>query len=159
MIRAWGVVTLCSVMIMMGAGPVYYAYGNYAVALKHAFAAPATVVNIGFTMVSVVGNIGSAPVGMALDRFGIRAVATAGVTGTALGFLLVSLATGIWQVVLLFGTLIAMADVCIGVVCTSYLVSHWFDRRRGLALGLSVLGEPSLSMRSRCWRYCRRSGC
>lgn len=140
MIRAWLVVLLCSVMIMMGAGPVYYAYGNYAVAFAKDFGAPITVINIGFTMVGIVGNLGSAPVGMALDRWGIRTVASVGIVGTALGFLLVSVSTGIWQIVILFGTLIAMADVCIGVVCTSYLVSHWFNRRRGLALGLSVLG-------------------
>ncbi|MET0246416.1 MAG: MFS transporter [Sphingomonas sp.] len=146
MIRAWLVVLLCSVMIMMGAGPVYYAYGNYAAAFAREFNAPATIINLGFTAVGVIGNLGSAPVGMALDRWGIRAVSSVGVVGTALGMVLASMASGIWQVVILFGTLIAMADVCIGVVCTSYLVSHWFDRRRGLALGLSVLGASAAAI-------------
>lgn len=143
MIRAWLVVVLCSVVMMMGAGPIYYAYGNYAVVFAKEFSAPLTVINIGFMLVGVVGNLGSAPVGTAIDRWGVRLVASVGLIGTAIGLWLVSVASGIWQIVILFGTLIAMADVCIGVVSTSYLVSHWFERRRGLALGLSVLGTSA----------------
>lgn len=146
MIRAWGVVLLCSVLMLVSSGPVYYAYGNYSVAFAHDFQASRAIINIGFTVVGIVGSLGSAPIGVALDRWGFRRVACFGLIGSAAGFWLVSLATGIWQIVILFGTLIAMADICIGVVVTSYLVSHWFERRRGLALGLSVLGASAAAI-------------
>jgi MFS family permease len=141
--RAWAVVMLCFFMQFISSGPVYYAYGNYAVAFAQEFSAPRAVINIGFTMLGVFGNLGSVPVGMAADRWPIRWVAAFGVVGTALGFLLASRATAIWQIIVLYSTLIALADICIGNVVSNYLISHWFERRRGLALGLSVLGASA----------------
>lgn len=138
--RGWAVVALCFVMLMLGAGPVYYAYGNYALAFADSFGADRATINIGYTMVLILGNLGSAPVGMMAERWPIRGVALLGVLGTAAGFALVSTASSILQVLLVFSTLIALADICIGTVVTNMLVSHWFERRRGLAIGLSVIG-------------------
>jgi len=138
--RGWAVVALCFAMLMLGAGPVYYAYGNYALAFAQSFNADRATINIGYTMVLLLGNLGSAPVGMMAERWPIRGVALLGVLGTAAGFALVSTASSILQVLLVFSTLIALADICIGTVVTNILVSHWFERRRGLAIGLSVIG-------------------
>ena len=146
MARAWLVVAACFAMLFMGAGPVYYAYGNYAVAFGQEFGASRSVINIGFTVVGIVGNIGAAPVGMMADRLPIRWLAAFGIVGTALGFYLISLADGIWPVVILFGTLVALADICIGTVVTNYILAHWFGRRRGLALGLSLIGTSTAGM-------------
>jgi len=138
--RGWAVVALCFAMLMLGAGPVYYAYGNYALAFAQSFNADRATINIGYTMVLLLGNLGSAPVGMMAERWPIKGVALLGVLGTAAGFALVSTASSILQVLLVFSTLIALADICIGTVVTNILVSHWFERRRGLAIGLSVIG-------------------
>jgi MFS family permease len=138
--RAWLVVATCFLMLVMGAGPVYYAYGNYAVAFAQEFGASRSIINLGFTLVGIVGNLGAAPVGMLADRLPVRWLVAFGIIGTALGFALISLAQGIWPIVILFGTLVAMADICIGVVMTNYIIAHWFGRRRGLALGLSLIG-------------------
>lgn len=140
MLRAWIVVAVCFIVLFMGSGPVYYAYGNYAEAWTQEFGAPRSVVNIGFTVVSLLGNVGAAPVGMLIDRINVRHLAALGMGGTALGFFLISLCHGIWPIVLLFSSLVAMADICIGVVITNYVLSHWFARRRALALGLSLIG-------------------
>lgn len=138
--RGWAVVALCFVMLMLSAGPVYYAYGNYALAFAQSFNADRATINIGYTMVLLLGNLGSAPVGMMAERWPIRGVALLGVLGTATGFALVSTASSILQVLLVFSTLIALADICIGTVVTNILVSHWFERRRAFAIGLSVIG-------------------
>ena len=141
--RAWAVVVLCFFMQLISSGPVYYAYGNYTVAFVEEFSVPRSFISIGFTMLGVVGSLGSAPIGIAADRWPIRWLAAFGVVGTALGFLLVSQATEAWHIVVLFGTLIALSDICIGNVISNFLSSHWFERRRGLALGLSVLGASA----------------
>lgn len=143
MIRGWLVVATCFLLLFMGAGPVYYAYGNYAVAFGQEFGAPRSVINIGFTMVGIIGNLGAAPVGMMADRFPVRYLACFGIVGTALGFFLISLSHGIWPIIILFSTLVALADICIGVVVTNYIIAHWFGRRRGLALGLSLIGTSA----------------
>lgn len=140
MTRAWVAVAICFVMLFLGSGPVYYAYGNYAVAWSHEFGAPRSVVNIGFTVVSLLGNLGAAPIGMLIDRINVRHLAAFGMAGTALGFWLISVSYGIWPIIALFSTLVALADICIGVVVTNYILSHWFGRRRALGLGISLIG-------------------
>ena len=37
--RAWAAVATCFLMLFMGAGPVYYAYGNFAVSFGEEFGA------------------------------------------------------------------------------------------------------------------------
>lgn len=136
----WRVVGLGFVLQIFAAGPIYYAYGNYSAAFEAEFQAPRTLINLAYSMVVLIGALGSAPVGWLADRWPIRNLALIGVIGTSTGLALVGATTAMWQVVLLFGTLIAASDVFIGNVTTNYMISHWFERRRGLALGLSIVG-------------------
>lgn len=136
----WYAVGLGFLLQVFAAGPIYYAYGNYSAAFEEEFQASRTLINLAYSLVMLVGAIGSAPVGWLADRWPLRRIVLTGVIGTAAGLSLVSAATEMWQVVLLFGTLIAMSDVFIGSITSSYLVSRWFERRRGLALGLTTIG-------------------
>lgn len=142
----WYVVGLGFLLQIFAAGPVYYAYGNYSAAFEAEFDAPRTLINLAYSLVVLIGALGSAPVGWLADRWPIRNLAVIGVLGTSVGLALVGASTAMWQVVLLFGTLIAASDVFIGNVTSNYLISHWFERRRGLALGLSIIGASVAAM-------------
>jgi len=139
----WIVLALTMVMAMLGAGPIYYAYGNYALAFSAEYGASRTTINFAYTMVLLLGNLGSAPVGWLLDRWPVRRVALIGVVGTGLGLALVAVTSSMTQVVIVFATLIALADICLGVVVTNFLLSHWFERRRGLAIAFSQVGTSA----------------
>lgn len=139
----WAVLGLTMLMAMLAAGPVYYAYGNYALAFADEYGASRTTINLAYTMVLLLGNLGSAPVGWLLDRWPVRRVAMIGVVGTGAGLALIGLTSSMMQVLVLFSTLIALADICLGVVVTNFLISHWFERRRGLAIAFSQLGTSA----------------
>lgn len=136
----WRVVALAFLLQMLATGPVYYAFGNYAVLFQNEFGSSRTEINLGYTLLLTIGALGAAPVGWALDRWDARPVALAGVLMTAIGMASLGLATSTFQVVVLFATLIACGDIMMGMVTTNFLVSRWFERRRGMALGLTVLG-------------------
>lgn len=142
----WYAVGLGFLLQLFASGPIYYAYGNYSAAFEQEFQAPRTVINFAYSLVVLIGALGSAPVGWLADRWPIRRLALIGVVGTAVGLALVGATTAMWQIVLLFGTLIATADIFIGNVTSNYLISHWFERRRGLALGLSIIGASVAAM-------------
>lgn len=141
--QGWKILGLAMLMSIAAAGPIYYAYGNYALAFADEYGASRTVINLGYTVVMLVGNIGSAPVGWLLSRWSVGRVALVGAVGTGVGLALVSVTTAMWQVLLLFTTLIAFADVFLGVVVVNYLLCHWFERRRGLALSLAQIGSSA----------------
>jgi MFS family permease len=105
------------------------------------FHASRAAVSSAFSLFNIVGALLIPCTGMVIDRFGARRVILAFTLlyGLVLGSAL-WVGTSLWQLYLLFTILgIAMASgpspVPYGVV-----ISHWFNRHRGLALGLSMTG-------------------
>ena len=78
-------------------------------------------------------------VGVLLDRFGTRRVAAAGIVAFGLLLLALSRVTSIWQ---FYGLMLVMGLVGPATYTLSYLraLSLWFERRRGLAIGLAAGG-------------------
>lgn len=142
----WSVVGLGFLLQFIASGPVYYAFGSYAPSLANAFDVPRTLINLAYSMVVFIGAVGSAPVGWLIDRLPVRGLTLLGLGGTALGLGLAGMATAYWQVLLLFGTLIAASEAFIGNLTVNYLISHWFERRRGLAIGLAVIGASAAAI-------------
>src|SRR5260370_32944287 len=105
------------------------------------FHASRAAVSFAFSLFNIMGALLIPCTGMLIDRFGAKRVIL--VFPLLYGLVLCSprwWGSGLWQLYLLFTVLgIAMASgpapVPYGVV-----ISHWFNRHRGLALGLSMMG-------------------
>ncbi len=94
---------------------------------------PYTVAMIGFV-------VGQVMMGRLADRFGIAAPASAGTIALGLGYIAASQAGGLWQVTVAYGLLIGMGcSATFGPVIAD--VSHWFSRRRGLAVAVASCGS------------------
>lgn len=79
-------------------------------------------------------------VGRALDQFAIRNIALLGSVSLGLGLWLVQHVTALWQLWLIYSTLLPMATAMMGTLTSQTLVAKWFADQRGLALGLSAMG-------------------
>jgi OFA family oxalate/formate antiporter-like MFS transporter len=77
--------------------------------------------------------------GWALDRYGPRIVILLMGLFTGLSLLLTSQTSSLWQLFLTYSLLLAMGTGPLYVVPMS-AVSRWFDRKRGLALGVASSG-------------------
>ena len=55
-------------------------------------------------------------------------------------FCLLSLVTARWQFYLILSTLIGFGLNAMGGLATAKLVANWFDRGRGMALGVATMG-------------------
>ncbi len=77
--------------------------------------------------------------GWALDRYGPRIVVLLMGLFTGLGLLLTSQTNSLWQLFITYSLLLAMGIGAIYVVRMS-TVSRWFDKKKGLALGLASSG-------------------
>ncbi|KAG0365535.1 major facilitator superfamily domain-containing protein [Gamsiella multidivaricata] len=96
--------------------------------------------------IAFIGTLGSSTTyfagfvsGASADKFGYRFTALLGTAVMAVALLLASFATQVWQLYLSQGVLFG-----IGASLVYYPAigapSHWFDAKRGLALGLAVSG-------------------
>ena len=92
-----------------------------------------------FSVVLAVFAITMAFTGKIIDRFGPRDVTILGGVLTGLGWFLASFATSVQMLTIMFG-LIGGMGVGIAYSVLVAVAAHWFPDRRGLAVGLMVLG-------------------
>ena len=96
--------------------------------------------SLGLTITHAVGAVAAPLVGRALDRFPLRRVMAAGALSMSSGFLLLSQVNSLLQFYLVIGVFIGFGASSMGHLATSKLVANWFDKRRGMALGIAAAG-------------------
>ncbi len=78
--------------------------------------------------------------GAFVDRISIRWIIIAGTISTAIGMVLLSMVTAVWQILLVYGTFVSVGVLLAGLLPAQTLAVKWFRGRRGLAIGLSTAG-------------------
>jgi MFS family permease len=81
--------------------------------------------------------------GMALNRFSVRAVTTAGTALLVISLVLTAMVRNVWEFAAVYGVLVPLGLAGTGPVIASGVVARWFSKRRGTAL--SVLGSASMT--------------
>jgi MFS family permease len=137
----WLIVFVSAVGLFLGAPLMVFSFSVFFKSLVLDFHASRAAVSFSFSLFNIVGALLIPCTGMIIDRFGAKRVIL--VFTLLYGLALCSalwVGSSLWQLYLLFTILgVAMASgpapVPYGVV-----ISHWFNRHRGLALGVSMMG-------------------
>jgi MFS family permease len=137
----WWIVFTAALGLCLGGPPIaVFSFSIFFKSLVHEFHASRAAISFAFTLHNVIGAMCAPLVGRLIDRFGARRVilpATATfalilISGRALG-------SSIWQFYL-FYTALGLMGIGASPIPYGVVVSHWFNRRRGLALGFMMLG-------------------
>src|SRR5689334_18541482 len=99
-----------------------------------------------FSFGFVASAIGSPLIGRLMDRAGPRTVMELGVVLMGGGLLLAPLTTQPWHLYLTIGVMVGAGSVCLGYSGQSLFLPNWFNRRRGLAIGIAFAGVGIGSM-------------
>lgn len=127
-------------MLLAATGMVASTYSIIAVPLAKEFQPSRTVLMLAMTVLSGTSAVLAPLLGNLMDRVPLRRLMLAGGMCLALGYAAMSLATSFAQVLLVFGLLIAPANVLIGPVAITVLLSRWFAQKRGWAVGIAIAG-------------------
>jgi MFS family permease len=92
--------------------------------------------SFGFVASAVVSPL----IGRLMDALGPRSVMELGVALMAGGLLLAPLTTQPWHLYLTIGVMVGAGSICLGYSGQSLFLPNWFNRRRGLAIGLAFAG-------------------
>jgi len=137
-LRAWWVVAGCLVC-QLGAG---FFYGTRALA-------PDVIGDLGWTRTMwssamapmlFVSSLSQAFVGIACARFGVRAVLVTSVAFLGVSLVTLSAMQSLWHLYAAMAFL-ALGNAGIGDVSIGSVITKWFDRARGVALGFAYLGS------------------
>lgn len=137
----WGwYVTLGAFAIMVITYGVRYSFGVFVKPMFAEYNWPMTVIQFGASINIFLYACTSVLAGWLLDRISPKSVMTAGVLLTALGLILTSYVKTPLGLYLCYGILVGAGSAGCGAVVCSAVVGKWFDRYRGLAIGLATMG-------------------
>jgi MFS family permease len=115
-------------------------YSVVAVPLAQEFHPSRMVLMLAMTVLSGVSALLAPVLGNLMDRVSLRLLMAIGSLMLAAGYAGLSFARDFNQVLIVFGLLIAPANVLIGPVAATVLLSRWFVKRRGTAIGIAIAG-------------------
>jgi MFS family permease len=137
----WIVVVTSAVGLFLGAFPIVaFSFGVFFRSYAGEFHASRAAISLAFTIHNLLSGIFAVVVGRMADRVGARRVILPGLAVVAA--MLISaeaIGSSVWELYLFYAAL-GVVGSATTTVPYALVVSRWFDRRRGLALGGMMVG-------------------
>jgi len=137
----WWVVVAAAIGSFLSYGPISaFTFGVFIKPLHEEFGWSRTDISLGFSLSLLMLSVVAPVVGRLIDRCGARRVIVPSVAVFGAGVASMSLLSpSLWH---FYAVYVLLGVVSVGAATLPYLtvVSQWFDRQRGLALGLAMIG-------------------
>lgn len=135
----WPVVAAGFVCLTVAAGIGFYVFPVFLGSVQEEFGWSLTSISGAVTLWGIVGAIFSPLCGRWIDSFGARKVMVFGVMCQFTATILLGSISSLWHLYAL------MALSSVGNICNTYIpvaavIAKWFDKRRGTATGVAMLG-------------------
>lgn len=121
-------------------GSVFVSFSVVASQIQTVFEPSRTLLMMAMTMVLVGSGILSPILGQAMERVSIRKLMVAGALCLGAGFIALSFAASMQQILAVYLLILSIATVLCGPIASSALLARWFNKRRGLAMSISAAG-------------------
>lgn len=136
----WTIVGACVLAQLSTLGVMVNCFSIFLPGWSHEFHTPASALTTALFLFAVGAAVFSAPAGLAADKLPIRVVMGLGLTSVALVHILMGFATAGWQIIAVYALLLSMVATFSTGIPSQTVVSRWFVRRRGMAMGLTAFG-------------------
>ena len=137
----WVIVALCVAAQIGALGLTFNTYSLFLPMWTRDLHAPVSTLQLPLAGLLLVGAMTAPVIGAWADKYPARRLVAIGVAGMALACLGVSMVTAAWQIVAIFGLVVAPAMGLCAAIVANAVISRWFDTNRGLALGINSFGQ------------------
>ncbi len=135
----WWIVGASFLVLLITVGVGLYAPPVFLVPLQNHFGWSRAAIAGGGALGALTAGIMGPLVGVCIDRYGARRVMTVGALVMASGFGLMSMMQSLWQLYAL-SVIGAIGISCVAWIPNQTLISNWFTRKRGMAMGITLAG-------------------
>jgi MFS family permease len=139
MFHGWKLIGALSVILFFGVGGSVYVFPVFIASFQTEFGWSMTQISGGAALFAIVMGLSNPVVGALFARWGARTTMLTGAALLALTSLAYASLVGLWMLyaaMLVAGFAVASSTV----LPAQTLVTHWFDRFRGRAMGITMLG-------------------
>ncbi|UCD58183.1 MAG: MFS transporter [Candidatus Hydrogenedentota bacterium] len=135
----WYIVAAGFVSLWFHAGVGFYSFPVFLVALTENLGWGRGATNVGMSLTFLMGGFVSPAVGRLVSKYGVKRIILGGSLIMSAAFFLFSRMQTLWQFyIICVGFAVGVS--CTGPMSTSYAVSDWFDKKRGTAMGIMMVG-------------------
>lgn len=139
--RPWLVVVGSVMALTVCNGPmILFPFGVLVGPITHEFGWPRATLAAAVVVSHMTGALAMPFTGVLMDRYGVRKVALPAISIFALLFAGIALLPGVPLLFIVFYALLGVIGAGHSTLTYARVVSAWFDRRRGLALGITLSG-------------------
>jgi len=136
----WVIVAVSLLSYFVGLGLPFYSFGPVLKDMQADLGASGTQIGFSISLLSAVSILAGPAVGWLVDRGSIRRTMIAGALLLAAGIWSLSRVQNVTQLWAVYTVPIPIGMALLGGVASPRLLSNWFHRSRGLALGLAMTG-------------------
>lgn len=135
----WVILGAAVLAMALGSGVSFWAFGLYVDPIEDEFGWSRAQVSAGFSVSLAISGLSGPLIGRWVDARGPREAILIGAVMTALTYLLLATTSSLWQW-FVFLSINAIFRQLMFFIPFQALISRWFDRRRGVALGILGTG-------------------
>jgi sugar phosphate permease len=121
------------------AGAGFYSFSVFIKPIENEFGWNRSAIALTMSIYLIVGGLMGPVFGKLVQEYGPKKVMTICALCAGVCFMLVSFTRSLWYFYTVYA-LLAMSVCGIGVIPSSSLLANWFDKRRGTAMGISMVG-------------------
>ena len=136
----WIVLLYGVVLQAISVGTIIYCFALFTLPWLDEFGSSRRDLMLTIALLQIGAGVLGPLAGRALDTFPLRWVILTGLASMVLALALAQQVTALWQLWLIYATLLPVAMTLMGTLASQTLVSRWFTDNRGFALGVSAIG-------------------
>lgn len=135
----WWIAAATFVILFIGLCSGFYTVSVFLEPIQQEFGWNRTTISLGFTIAALLVGLLSPVVGLAVSRFGVKGVQLFGALVTGFGLIFAGSIQVLWQYFAIY-IIMAVGLASVSLVPSQTIISHWFEKRRGTAMGIIMTG-------------------